>query len=206
MYTTPTNGSDVIDLRNEKLSNGITAVSVNALAGDDVIYGSSYYDIIQGSAGNDKIYGNGGDDCLLGQDGNDFIDGGVGNDFVHGGTGHDTLDGGFGLDTLCGGLGNDVYRHYFNNGNDVVNDDLSEALVKGYGGGIDTVIIFGVDIQNFRFYKINNDLYVLSVADAADGYMNDGVILQDHFLKGNNFIELVGDSKGNFVDTSVLVW
>ncbi len=70
-------------------------VTVNALAGDDVIEGSGL------AVGAIQFTGNGGND-------DDVLIGGAGNDTLNGGEGDDVLIGGPGLDILDGGPGDNV--------------------------------------------------------------------------------------------------
>lgn len=202
-YYPGTNNSEVINIS----SWGApvypeTAHSVNAMGGDDTVYGSAYYDILQGGTGNDTMYGNGGDDALVGQAGNDQLYGGSGNDALWGGSvdaGADTLDGGAGDDRLYGGGGNDLYIHTFNSGVDTINDGASETMAAGYGGGTDTLYFPSISPSQIVAYRPanSNELWLLSAADAADGVMNDGVIIQDFYLhESNTFIEYVKLSDG----------
>jgi Ca2+-binding RTX toxin-like protein len=101
------------------------AATVDAGAGDDIVYASNFGDNIFGGAGNDTLYGGRLDDWLLGGDGDDrlnagsdgaatlggdgnYLDGGAGNDLLIGREGSDWLEGGDGTDTLEGGDGGDV--------------------------------------------------------------------------------------------------
>ena len=54
--------------------------SVQALSGDDVIFGTAFGEELKGGAGADQIDGSGGDDQLHGEGGNDRLDGGEGTD------------------------------------------------------------------------------------------------------------------------------
>ena len=54
--------------------------SVQALASDDVIFGTAYGEVLRGGDGADQINGGTGDDQLYGQGGNDSLDGGAGSD------------------------------------------------------------------------------------------------------------------------------
>ena len=69
-------------------------LTVNALAGDDVVEASGL------SAGAIQLTANGGDgsDVLIGSDGNDVLTGGAGDDVILGGLGIDVIDGGDGDD------------------------------------------------------------------------------------------------------------
>lgn len=101
------------------------AATVDAGAGDDIVYASNLGDNVFGGAGNDTLYGGRLDDWLLGGDGDDrlnagsdgagtlggdgnYLDGGAGNDLLIGREGSDWLEGGDGTDTLEGGDGGDI--------------------------------------------------------------------------------------------------
>jgi Ca2+-binding RTX toxin-like protein len=85
--------------------------TIDAGAGDDVVYGGS---------GNDDLRGGDGDDTLYGGDGNDDLRGGDGNDTLYGGDGNDQLRGGAGDDTLFGGEGNDEFIFWEGDGTDTI--------------------------------------------------------------------------------------
>jgi Ca2+-binding RTX toxin-like protein len=183
----------------------------NALGGNDTVYGSSWVDFIEGGTGNDVLYGYGGDDALIGQQGNDTMYGGAGDDFIHGGSqdaGEDILDGGAGNDRLSGGPGNDIYLHTANAGVDIINDGDSEATVPGYGGGEDFIQFTAISWEQLAFYRPPNsdDLWLSSLDDFADGFIDDGVIVQDFYLADpNTFIEWVYTSDGLWVDLTQLL-
>ena len=99
--------------------------SINALGGDDTVFGdlcdvraklaaaqaaAGGNDTLSGGTGNDALYGAGGADKLLGDDGNDRLYGGAGNDSLAGGKGKDALDGGAGNDKLAGGADTNTYK------------------------------------------------------------------------------------------------
>jgi Ca2+-binding RTX toxin-like protein len=69
-------------------------LTINALAGDDVIEASAL------AAGAIQLTANGGDgaDVLIGSDGNDVLHGDAGDDVILGGLGQDVIDGGDGDD------------------------------------------------------------------------------------------------------------
>lgn len=193
---TGTNSNDVFDMRSLIMGIDETAHSYLALGGDDVIYGSSFVDFIQGDAGNDILYGYFGDDALVGQYGNDSLYGGLGGDFIHGGDENDLLDGGDGFDRLYGGFGNDVYVKVMGQGRDLINDNVSESLVTGYGGGIDKVVLAGISLDQLVCFISTNgqDLWLSSVSDVADGVMDDGVVIENFFQGGGYLIEYVETS------------
>ena len=49
--------------------------SSQALAGDNVLFGSAAQDLLAGGTGNDELNGNAGDDILLGDAGDDVLNG-----------------------------------------------------------------------------------------------------------------------------------
>ncbi len=73
--------------------------SIDAGAGNDVVYGGWSQDTLAGGAGNDTLYGNHGNDLLQGGADNDSLYGQGGNDTLAGGLGTNLLDGGDGTDT-----------------------------------------------------------------------------------------------------------
>ncbi len=73
---------------------------IDALDGDDHLFGSGFADVLK--AGN-------GHDWVSGGDGDDHLDGGAGHDVLNGGSGRDLLIAGSGNDQLNGGVGDDVY-------------------------------------------------------------------------------------------------
>src|SRR6266536_2699146 len=96
----------------------ITAIAVNARAGDDIVridetagaFTDTIPTTIDGGDGSDAIAGGKGVETLLGGDGNDTIDGNGGNDLALMGAGDDTFvwDPGDGSDTVEGQDGDDT--------------------------------------------------------------------------------------------------
>ena len=158
------------------------AATVDAGAGDDMVYASDRGDNIVGGAGNDILVGGKLDDWLLGGDGNDRLfagavattafadtdaasiaaatsaDGGNGN-LLSGGVGDDRLYGSRGSDWLQGGDGSDIL--YGGAGGDVLdagmgNDgaDTTPSSAGAQGGA-------------------GSDLYVFNRGDGADVYYDD---------------------------------
>lgn len=192
-----TSASEVIDLRGVVPGQYENANGSAAGAGNDTVYGSSYPDLIQGESGSDVLYGFNGNDILVGGSENDTLYGGNGGDSLLAGSGNDYLLGEAGDDTLYGGTGNDVYIHSNGGGVDLINDDKSEAGMPGYGGGTNDIVYFNnvamADLAIFRPTG-SNDLWISSAADFSDGFMNDGVCIQDFYLGGNNAIEYLYSS------------
>jgi len=119
VITTGTNGDDVVSVAGAGTNTAVTGrsarvvmsggiagsdrLTVNALAGDDVIDASA----VAASAGLLTLDGGDNDDVLLGGAGNDTLLGGAGDDVLLGGPGNDTTDGGTGdnvvIDSLTAG-------------------------------------------------------------------------------------------------------
>jgi Ca2+-binding RTX toxin-like protein len=89
-------------------------LTVNALAGDDVVEASAL------AAAAIQLTANGGDgaDVLVGGEGNDVLSGGAGDDVLIGGPGDDVLDGGDGDDIEINSFGADTVTSATNAGKD----------------------------------------------------------------------------------------
>lgn len=107
----------------------------------EMIGGTSLADKINALGGNDTVYGDGGNDTIDGGNGNDFLHGGDGDDrlddfggddFLWGDAGNDTVNGGAGIDQVFGGSGNDDV--YGSDGADIVDGGLDNDLVYGDWG------------------------------------------------------------------------
>ena len=125
---------------NDRLLGDATAENIDALGGDDTVFGGGGDDSIRGGEGRDSLLGDAGDDTIFGDAGNDWIVGGAGDDELYGGadndklvagSGTDELFGGAGADSLNGGLGDDTLTggadadtFYFNGafGTDTITD------------------------------------------------------------------------------------
>jgi len=83
------------------------SVAVDAGAGNDQVFSSSYGFTAFGGTGDDSLHGTDSGDHFVGGDGDDSISGVGGRDSLDGGDGHDRIIGGNGFDTLIGGLGDD---------------------------------------------------------------------------------------------------
>jgi Ca2+-binding RTX toxin-like protein len=100
--------SPSIDLSIASSEPANDTLTINTLAGDDIVSASSLAatstrlilnggtedDILVGSAGNDTINGDAGDDRIFGENGNDTLDGGADTDQIDGGAGIDTATNG----------------------------------------------------------------------------------------------------------------
>ena len=104
----------------------------NVIVGAEVP-GDGYLNAING---NDIIYGSARDEVLFQENGNGWLDGGGGDDRILAGAGDDVLDGGSGDDQLEGEAGNDVYLLRPGTGADVVSDEqgVNRIFVGGAVG------------------------------------------------------------------------
>ncbi len=109
-------GDDVFSAQSLGLITDET-LSVDAGAGNDVVFGSFGADLIDGGAGDDTINGGDGADVIAGGAGDDVVDADRGNDSVSLGSGDDTAqwDPGDGSDSIDGNTGADTLQ--FNGSN-----------------------------------------------------------------------------------------
>ena len=89
--------------------------------------------------GNDTVYGGDGDDRLNGDDGNDMLMGEMGHDDLYGGKGNDKLEGGDGGDILKGEAGNDMLYGGVDTTGGVTDPDTRYADTLEGGAGMDTM-------------------------------------------------------------------
>ncbi len=169
----------------------------DALAGNDVVTGSSGADRVYGNLGNDTINGgygadilfggadndrlNGGDlvDQLYGGTGNDILIGGSGNDYLYGGDGNDALADWYGSDWMEGGAGNDTYSVY----------NSGSIIVEATGYGTNDRVAAGVSFSLAANDAIEN---LTTVNAAATTAIN---------LTGNAFAQyVVGNAGTNVID------
>ncbi|WP_299395972.1 calcium-binding protein [Pelagibius sp.] len=74
-----------------------------------------------------KLKGDAGDNALSGTNLVDVILGGEGNDTLDGNKGDDTIEGGIGVDLLRGDAGSDTYIWKLGDGNDTINETVSDS-------------------------------------------------------------------------------
>ncbi|NCC20839.1 MAG: type I secretion C-terminal target domain-containing protein [Alphaproteobacteria bacterium] len=193
-FTTPP--GSVFSAANDVINH---AGNVSTLGGHDVIHGDENGTTLDAGAGNDLIYGHGGDDTLVGGAGDDILDGGDGRDTVdysdatsgivaslHAGTASndgqggvdvyssieniagsafaDTITGSNGANILDGGDGNDtVYARegndtlYGGSGNDFLHSGDGNNLLYGGGGNDDLRGGSGID----TYYGGDGDDFLL---------------------------------------------
>ncbi len=181
---------------------------------DNTIIGNQYKDYLLGMDGNDTLYGDrasqpgsGGNDVLIGGNGDDVLYGDdsgftkTGNDILNGEAGNDRLIGGHGDDDLRGGTGDDFYYiHAAETGVDEINEDLSAASNTGYGGGVDSLMIDGVNGSDLWLSVSGNDLLV-----GIYGESTETVSINNFFLGGNNVVEYIYGQDGYGWDLSAYV-
>lgn len=176
---------------------GETANSIIGNALNNQIIGNQYDDFIFGGAGNDRLFGEGGNDVLSGGAGNDTLVGGAGDDELFGNTGNNVHAGGVGNDILNGGDGDDTF--FFTLATDGL-DTVSSFF--GADPGNDQLVFTDVAVADF-FFGVAADgvsLHITNTADAADGILDFGVIVEDYFLAGSplGIVDAVFGTDGGF--------
>lgn len=152
----------VIDLRDGKRSY---AKDSSVVASEVVVaYGAQVLNGIGGD-GDDTMHGNGLKNVLQGGPGADFL------------IGHENAD------TLIGGLGEDIYIHYFGDGDDLISD--SE--------GIDTLCFFGrgpFEVDDlFNDYLFSREGNFLDISLTLDGGGEEGSVRIDTGFGGIGIVE-----------------
>ncbi len=123
-----------------------TAINGVGNRSDNLIRGNDQPNVLDALLGNDSVFGGGGGDTISGGEGKDELHGQAGNDSILGGGGDDMITGNDGADTLRGGGGNDrIYgQAEFNSGGDDYTDDGAADMLFGDDGN-DTLVGFGGD-------------------------------------------------------------
>ncbi len=196
----------------ENIIGTALADRINALDGNDTVYGGLGDDVIDGGLGNDFLKGGAGNDIISDSSGDDLIWGDAGDDNLSGGTGIDLMFGGDGNDAMAGGMGADAIQG--NDGNDVIYGDnapvngildkLGDAdIIDGgngddtlYGqGGADTIngndgndiIVGGIGLDVLSG-EDGNDLFIMEAAEFGRGNTIDGGVdfdVVDYSLASN---------------------
>ncbi|MFA5107895.1 MAG: calcium-binding protein, partial [Patescibacteria group bacterium] len=194
---------------NDNLVYGDSAVSIDALGGDDTVttgagsdtlHGGDGNDSLRSGGGNDALYGDAGNDALSAGSGNDILSGGEGNDTLTGETGNDTLSGNAGTDALIGGLGDDLYLFNLGDGRDTIIDEYV------YGSGGNDTLRFGEGITKAdlvaRSVPGSNDLQI-GIRESGKGFdaLSDIVTLKNWF-DANKRIENITLFDGTVVTLS----
>ena len=100
----------------------------------------------------------GGDDQIYGGDGSDTLYGGAGNDFVDGGSGSDKMYGGLGNDTYVVDNKNDVASEANGDGTDTVVSSISFSLADTAHaiGSIENLTLIGTGNINATGNALDN--------------------------------------------------
>jgi Ca2+-binding RTX toxin-like protein len=173
--------------------------------GNDNLDGGNGDDWFFGDNGNDTIYGRAGDDTFVGGGGNDVIWGGAGNDVIFGEAGADTMRGEAGNDRLWGGAGNDTY-YFSGQGQDIINDGLTSSGSVRSDTAYDTAdrLVVSYTSNEIEFYTSleNQNLLITSAIDAADGLIENYIVIENFFAGGHYAIESLQTANGvyNFSD------
>ena len=196
----PTNRNDYIDY-----SDSVSAINVDALAGNDTVYGGDGDDIIRGGSGGDFLYGGAGRDMIWGGLGNDrlsginfrennddgagdILNGEEGNDRLYGFQGDDTLNGGPGDDEIEGGEGNDNIDG--GSGNDEIEGGEGDNIILG--GSDNDIIRTGSGDDTIRGDSGNDIIDAGTGTDYLDGGSGD-----DYFAV--NWLRDISDSNDQIV-------
>ena len=126
-------------------------------------------DTVYGMAGNDMINALGGDDQIFGGDGADTLYGGAGNDWVDGGSGADKMFGGLGNDTYVVDNKSDVASEVGGDGVDTIRSSISFSLADAAHavGDIENLTLIGTGKINATGNALDNVL----VGNSADNVL-----------------------------------
>ncbi len=159
--------------------------TINAGAGDDIVYGGRNHDTIDAGDGDDEVWAYGGDNNVTGGLGNDQITTGDGNDTIDAGEGNDTVVAGDGDDSLYGGDGDDSLDG--GDGDDLLRGGLGTNTLTG-GAGTNTADYTGIGVA----------MTASLVAGAATGAGVTDTLIQIENLTGSALADiLTGDSNNN---------
>jgi Ca2+-binding RTX toxin-like protein len=169
------------------IAAGLNDDTVQALGGNDKVWGGTGHDTIDAGAGNDTVWGGRGNDTLYGEDGNDTLYGEDGNDILSGGSGNDTLAGGAGDDSLSGGANIDTVDYGSDGGTAGVTVDVAAGTAIDSHGDTDTLSGFEVIIGTAQADTLSGG----SVDETLSG--GDG----DDFVQGDGGNDRVGGGDGD---------
>ncbi len=152
---------------NDRILGDATAENIDALGGDDTVFGGGGDDSIRGGEGRDSLLGDAGDDTIFGDAGNDWVVGGADNDTLYGGadndrlvagSGADELFGGAGADALNGGLGDDTLTGGADADTFYFNGAFGTDTITDFTDGEDTIDLTAMtDITGFGDLTISAD-------------------------------------------------
>ncbi|MCC1492617.1 DUF4114 domain-containing protein [Cognatishimia sp. F0-27] len=162
---------------NDRLSVTQSAAWIDALAGDDLVYGDRTANSLRGNDGHDVLLGREGDDTLDGGDGDDHLNGGIGDDRLSGGANTDLLWGQLGNDTMSGGSGAD--KLWGGGGSDDLSGGAGADRLYG-GSGADTLL--GGAGSDTLMGGTGSDVFVFGPQSRAA----DIDVITDFSLSGNS--------------------
>ncbi len=179
------------------------ADSIDAGAGNDIVYGRGGDDIINGRNGDDTLYGDEGNDKISGGNGNDSLYGGSGNDNLSGGEGNDILAGGTGDDLLFGDAAND--QLYGNDGNDWLTGGAGNDLLKG-GAGADKFVFKSINDGTDTIADFTAGIDQIHLADLSLGVSSFACAVSGGFLNilqqgANTLVQVDADGGGDSFTT-----
>ena len=147
------------------------AINGNPTNGNDLIFGDLDNNTINALDGNDVVFGNGGDDFLTDSSGPNS-----GNDTFFGDNGNDTLWGWAGDDELHGGAGNDYLDGYSGNAFSQEYDVLTGSGLNIFSDGRDT---FGLGYSGYPMYYQGPGFAMITDFNGADRFSSfgDSIIL-----------------------------
>ena len=150
----------------EMIGGTATADKINAMGGNDTVWGDEGNDTIEGGNGNDFLHGGDDNDTLTDTQGDDLIWGEGGADWINGGAGADVLDGGAGSDTVFGGADADI-----------LDGGEEDDLMFGDSGQIVNNVMDANGSDDIMTGGSGNDhMYGGGGADALDGGEGDDTI------------------------------
>lgn len=189
-HTTPTLGSTTITGTagdDPVITSSNAADTIDALAGNDWVYGRGGDDEINGGTGADYLFGEAGNDTVLGGAGNDVIFGNEGDDILFGEADNDFLIGGDGADLINGGAGNDGITG--DAGNDIIFGEDGDDWLLGDAGDD---LLFGDDGNDQVIGGIGNDSLAGGIGDdqliggAGDDLLSGGDGADEIVGEGDN--------------------
>lgn len=165
-------GDDVVNLNNPNMPQDLDAIVVNGNDGDDrvtTLSGTPVDVAMYGEAGHDVLDATGLTGAAIA-----MLDGGDGDDLLVGGPNNDTLSGGSGNDDLDGGLGDDIITA--GSGDDTI-----------VGGGGDNTVDGGIGFDNIHLPGTprNDVIDVLQASDTLLTFTLNGDIENDTLASGS---------------------
>ena len=158
----------------ETIGGTDNAERINALGGNDTVWGDGGNDIIEGGDGSDFLHGGTGDDVITDSQGDDLIWGEAGNDRLNAGSGLDQVFGGEGDDVIRGGLNADILSGEA--GNDVIYGDDGAVTLELVNGAMTEVMDKSGDADVIDGGDGNDTLFGGGGDDLIDGGFGNDVI------------------------------